>query len=72
MKDIKFELKASTLERLDDYSLLLKKDHNEILNEALLLYFDVQEKALKEKTIQDENTLTSFKFDEFWDNLDVE
>lgn len=68
---INFELKASVVEELQIFSKLLKKDPNMILNEALQLYFESEQKKLLEKNLDDENAMTNLDFNEFWDGMDI-
>ena len=70
-KNIKFSLSTNILEELNAYSEILKKDHNEILKEALENYFQEQQKILLEKNLEDENAMTNLDFNEFWDDLDI-
>ena len=69
---IKFELSASTVENIQLFSQMLKKDSNTILNEALEQYFDNEQKKLLEKNINDENAMTNLDYNEFWDDLDLD
>lgn len=71
-EQIKIEFKQSTVENLQLFSQMLKKDINTILEEALEQYFDHEQKRLMEKNIHDENAMTSFDFDEFWDDIDLD
>ena len=70
-KSIKLELKADKVESLELYAELLKKDINMILDEALELYFKVEQEKLLEKSQNDENAMTNLDFDEFWDGVDL-
>ena len=70
-KYIKLELKADKLESLELYAELLKKDINTMLDEALELYFQVEQEKLLEKNQNDENAMTNLDFDEFWDGVDI-
>jgi len=70
-KSIKLELKADKVESLELYAELLKKDINMILDEALELYFKVEQEKLLEKNQNDENAMTNLDFDEFWDGVDL-
>jgi tRNA A37 N6-isopentenylltransferase MiaA len=70
-KSIKLELKADKLESLELYSELLKKDINRMLDEALELYFQVEQDKLLEKNQNDENAMTNLDFDEFWDGVEL-
>ena len=72
MNNIKFELKANIVEELEAFTSLLNKDHNTILNEALELYFANAHEQLSKKNKEDENALTNFDFDEFWDDIDID
>ncbi len=68
---MKLELKESTVENLQAFSDILNKDINTILEEALEEYFQTQQANLIEKNQNDENAMTNFSFDEFWDDLEV-
>jgi hypothetical protein len=69
--DMMIELKQSTVENLQLYSELLDKDANTILEEALELYFEAQQKMLLEKNLENENMMTNLDYDEFWDGVDL-
>ena len=68
---MKFELSKGMVDDLELFCDLLKKDHNTILNEALKLYFENEQKKLLEKNINDENAMTNLDFDEFWDGVEI-
>jgi tRNA A37 N6-isopentenylltransferase MiaA len=68
---LKIELKYKTIESLDIYSKLLKKDINTIIDEALLQYFENEEKKLLEKNIENDSLMTNLDYDEFWDGVDI-
>ncbi|MDD2451775.1 hypothetical protein [Sulfurovum sp.] len=70
-EDMKIELKHSTVENLQLYSELLGKDVNRMLEEALELYFEAQQKRLREKNFENENMMTDLDYDEFWDGVDL-
>jgi len=70
-KIIKLELKADKLESLELYAELLKKDINSMLDEALELYFQVEQDKLLEKNQNDENAMTNLDFNEFWEGVDL-
>ncbi|MEA1914323.1 MAG: hypothetical protein U9N30_03310 [Campylobacterota bacterium] len=72
INQMKFELTQSTVENLQIFSQLLKKDTNTMLNEALEQYFLNEEKKLLEKNLADENAMTNLDYDEFWDDLDLD
>ncbi|MFT7824137.1 MAG: hypothetical protein ABXS92_05180 [Sulfurimonas sp.] len=65
------EFKQSTVENLELYSELLDKDVNTMLEEALELYFEAQQKRLLEKNLENENMMTSLDYDEFWDGVEL-
>jgi len=71
-QNIKIEFKQSTVENLQLFSQMLKKDINLILEEALEQYFDNEQKKLMGKNINDENAMTNLDFDEFWDDVDLD
>jgi len=66
-----FKLQPDVAEELLVYSELLKKDPSAILNEALQLYFENEQKKLLEKNINDESAMTNLDFDEFWGGVDI-
>ena len=70
-KEIKLELKHDKLENLEIYSEILKKDINTMLDEALELYFKVENEKLLSKNENDENAMTNLDFDEFWEGVDL-
>ena len=69
---IDFTLDTKTIEALKEYSALLKRPINLMLKEALQEYFNKIEKELLEKTMADENAVTSLSYDEFWDGVDID
>jgi hypothetical protein len=71
MNNINFTLSSNIINNLENFSELLKKDYNVILNEALEQYFINEEKKLLEKNIDGENAMTNLDFDEFWDDVDI-
>jgi hypothetical protein len=71
MNNINFTLSSHIINNLENFSELLKKDYNVILNEALEQYFINEEKKLLEKNIDGENAMTNLDFDEFWDDVDI-
>jgi tRNA A37 N6-isopentenylltransferase MiaA len=70
-QNIKIELKQTTVENLQAFSEILKKDINTILEEALEQYFESEQQKLLEKNRDDENAMTNLDYDEFWDGLDL-
>lgn len=67
---INFTLKPDTVENIQAFSELLKKDVSTLLEEALDEYFVNVQKKLLEKNISDESAMTNLDYDEFWDGLD--
>jgi hypothetical protein len=70
-QEIKLELKHDKLESLELYQEILKKDINTMLDEALELYFQIQNEKLLEKNENDENAMTNLDFDEFWEGVEL-
>jgi tRNA A37 N6-isopentenylltransferase MiaA len=68
---IDFKLNSETIENLQTFSELLKKDINTILDEALEQYFASEQKKLLDKNLDDENALTNLDYNEFWDGVDI-
>jgi len=68
---INLKLKQDTVDNLLAFSELLHKDINNILEEALELYFENEQKKLIEKGIEEDATMTNLDYDEFWDGLDI-
>ncbi len=64
-------INPANIENLQIFSEILKKDYNNIVNEALEQYFINEEKKLLEKNISDENAMTNLDYDEFWDGVDL-
>jgi len=60
------------LQNLETFTQILKKDESTLINEALELYFEEQQKKLLERNIEDENALTNLNYDEFWDGVDID
>ena len=59
------------LENLQNFGEILKKDMSSMINEALELYFEAEQKKLLEQNLANENALTNLSFDEFWDDVEV-
>ena len=72
MNNIKIEFKETTVENLQAFSEILKKDINTMLEEALEQYFQNEQQKLIEKNQDDENAMTNLDFDEFWDDVDLD
>lgn len=59
-------------ENLENFKQILKKDESTIINEALEVYFQAQNKILLEKNLGNENAMTNLDFDEFWDDVEID
>lgn len=59
-------------ENLEVFSEILKKDKSKMINEALELYFEHQQKMLLEKNLADENAMTNLDYDEFWGDFEID
>jgi tRNA A37 N6-isopentenylltransferase MiaA len=70
--NIKFELRQTTVENIQAFSQILKKDPNRMLEEALEQYFQSEQQKLIEKNQDDENAMTNLDYDEFWDGIDLD
>ena len=70
-KNIKITFKQSTIDDLVGFSEILNKDVNIIIEEALELYFENEQKKLIEKGIDADASMTNLDYDEFWDGLDI-
>jgi len=58
-------------ENLTDFKEILKKDESTMINEALQLYFETEQKKLLEKNLENENAMTNLSYDEFWDDIEL-
>jgi len=72
MNNIRIEFKQTTIENLQAFSEILKKDINTMLEEALEQYFQSEQQKLIEKNQDDENAMTNLDFDEFWDDVELD
>ena len=72
MNNIRIEFKETTVENLQAFSKILKKDINTMLEEALEQYFQSEQEKLLEKNQDDENAMTNLDFDEFWDDVELD
>ena len=68
---IKLNFKQSTIDDLLGFSEILKKDVNVMIEEALELYFETEQKKLIDKGIEEDASMTNLDYDEFWDGLDL-
>ena len=58
-------------ENLTNFKEILKKDESTMINEALELYFETEQKKLLEKNLEDENAMTNLSYDEFWGDIEL-
>jgi len=72
MNTLHFELKQDTVDNLQAFSELLKKDVNQMLEEALEQYFESEQKKLIEKGIEEDATMTNLDYDEFWSDMEID
>ena len=72
MNDIRIEFKQTTVENLQAFSEILKKDINTMLEEALEQYFQSEQEKLLEKNQEDESAMTNLDYDEFWADVDLD
>jgi len=68
---MEIKLTQENYENLESFGQILKKDPSAMINEALELYFQEQQKILLEKNLADENAMTNLDYDEFWDGVDL-
>ena len=68
---MEIKINEENFDKLDAYEQILKKDKSRMINEALEVYFELEQKKLLEKNIEDENAMTNLDFDEFWDGVDI-
>ena len=68
---MQIRLNDYNLENLQNFSEILKKDMSSMINEALELYFEAEQKKLLEKNLADENAMTNLNFDEFWEDVEL-
>ena len=72
MNNIRIEFKETTVENLQAFSEILKKDINTMLEEALEQYFQSEQEKLLEKNQDDENAMTNLDYNEFWDDMELD
>ncbi len=68
---MQFTLPQSTIEQIELYSNILKRNPSQIIQEALEKYFAEIEQAMLEQGMESEKRLTTFTNDEFWEGLDI-
>ena len=65
-------LDKKTVEKLEALALLMQKEPETVLHEALDSYLEAQQKQLVEDKLEEEKKLTTLSYDEFWDGLDLD
>lgn len=65
-------INTENYENLENFKLILKKDESTMINEALEVYFQAQNKILLEKNLDNENAMTNLDFNEFWDDVEID
>ncbi len=68
---MKLSINQENYENLTDFKEILKKDESTMINEALQLYFETEQKKLLEKNLENENAMTNLSYDEFWDDIEL-
>ncbi len=71
MNPFTITLKPDTVENLLAFSELLGKDIDTMIEEALMRYFEEEQRKLIEKGIEEDASMTHLEYDEFWDGLDI-
>ena len=65
------KINPDNYENLTNFKEILKKDESAMINEALELYFEAEQKKLLEKNIESENAMTNLDYDEFWEGVEI-
>jgi predicted transcriptional regulator len=68
---IKINFKQSTVNNLLEFSEVLNKDVNIMIEEAIEQYLANEHRKLFKQSIEEDSTITTFEYDEFWDGLDI-
>ncbi len=71
-QDLEIEFKQATVDNLQAFSKILKKDISTVLEEALEQYFEKEQQKLTDKSHHDESAMTNLDYDEFWDDMDID
>jgi len=66
-----FTLNSENLQNLTNFSEILKKDKNSIVNEALQEYFTNKHEELLGNDPTGESAMTNLSYEEFWDDIEV-
>lgn len=69
--EIECDLALETRQKLEAFSIVLKKDHTTILEEALAQYFKSEEEKLYKQGLEQKDPDTDIGYDEFWDDIDL-
>ena len=65
------ELDESIIQKIESLKLLTKKSGEEVLNEALDAYLQIQQKKVMEEELERQRKETTLSYDEFWDGVDL-
>jgi len=69
---MEIQINNYNMQNLEAFSTMQHKDISTLINEALELYFEMEQKKLLEKNLADENAMTNLDFDEFWDDVELD
>jgi hypothetical protein len=65
------QLDETMIKKLEALALMTRKPPEEVLNDALDSYLEMQQKKLLEEDLERERKETTFTGDEFWDGVDI-
>ena len=68
---MKIRITPDNNENLQNFKEILKKNESQMINAALELYFEIEQKKLLEKNLANENAMTNLDYDEFWDGVEL-
>jgi len=71
MSDFQFTLDTKMMDSLLEYSQLLHRTPSCIIKDALEEHFLKLEQEILEKSMENENALTTLSYDEFWEGVEV-
>jgi superfamily II RNA helicase len=66
------QLNAQTQEKIETIALLLQKNPQVVLNEALDMYLQQVREQQLEAELEAHKKETNLSFDEFWDDVDID
>ncbi len=65
------ELNKTITDKIDALMLLTGKSQEEVMEEALDLYMQTQQKKAMEDELERQRKETTLSYDEFWDGVDL-